>query len=49
MQYTPEQVAHYKQVSLSGFPDANWILPTVPNIEEYYQVTAGRQTVKLAQ
>jgi hypothetical protein len=49
MSYTPEQVAHYKQASLSGFPEANWLLPTVPNIAEYYQVTAGRQIVKLPQ
>lgn len=46
-QYTPEQVEHYKQASLSSFPAANWILPTVPNIEEYYKIAASRETVKL--
>lgn len=47
MQYTPEQVEHYKQVSLSGFPADNWILPTVPNIAEYYKIAASREVVKL--
>jgi len=46
-QYTPEQVEHYKQVSMSGFPAANWILPTVPNIEAYYKIAAGPEIVKL--
>lgn len=46
-QYTPEQVEHYKEVSMSGFPAANWILPTVPNIEEYYRIAACREVVRL--
>ncbi|MCE5239646.1 hypothetical protein LLH23_14315 [bacterium] len=49
MQYTPEQVEHYKQVSMSSFPAANWILPTVSNIAEYYHITATPQLVKLVE
>jgi len=49
MQYSPEQVEHHRQVSMSSSSAANWILPTVPHIAEYYHITATPQLVKLVE
>lgn len=49
MQYSPEQVEHHRQVSMPSSSAANWILPTVPHVAEYYHITATPQLVKLVE
>lgn len=46
-QMTPEQAAHYKAVSLQPFTPAMYELPMVPNIQEYYKLSAAREIVKM--
>jgi len=45
-QFTPEDEARYKQSSLQHFPSENYLLPTVPNIEDYYRIAAAREVLK---
>ncbi len=44
-QFTPEMEAKYKAESRQFFPGEAYLLPTVPNIAEYYDAAAARETV----
>ncbi len=44
-QFTSEMDAHYKAQSLQPYPSANYLVPTVANIAEYYEVAASRKVV----
>lgn len=43
---TPEQAQRYAK-KVNRFPKDNYLLPTVPNIEEYYRITAEPLTVRI--
>jgi hypothetical protein len=45
-QMTPEEDARYKKESLQGYPSANYLLPTVPDISEFYKIAASRQVLR---
>jgi hypothetical protein len=44
-QFTPEMDARYKEQSLQHYSSENYLLPTVPDMEEYCKVAASRQVV----
>jgi hypothetical protein len=46
-QMSEEQSARYKAVSLQAFSPAMYALPMVPNIAEYYKISAAREVVKI--
>jgi hypothetical protein len=45
-QFTPEEDAHYRESSLQSFSSENYLLPTVPDIAEYYRITAAREVLR---
>jgi hypothetical protein len=45
-QFTPEEDAKHKQASLQGYSSENYLLPTVPNIQDYYRIAASREVLK---
>lgn len=48
-QMTEEQAAKYKATSLQGFSPQMYMLPTVPNIKEYYTIGASSDVVTLGE
>ena len=48
-QMTPEEDARYQKDTLEGYPSANYILPTVPDIKEYYRIVAAREMIRFTE